>query len=185
MRDLPLVPEAAGIILPVAREVRDELLAISDEVAEQISGVPITVNGRYTRTLGMAYSGKRHVKGRRIELARVLALPENRDLLVEVVRHEFGHIMTPGAGHGPRWKRWARVFGYRPRAKYAMPVSVERIVSRLRFTCSECGTTSYCAPRTFREAGGTGSNNLWCPKCITALKPDTALAYAEPVEVTL
>lgn len=38
------------------------------------------------------------------------------DKLLDTIRHEVGHALTPGHGHTGMWKVYARIVGYEPKA---------------------------------------------------------------------
>ena len=58
------------------------------------------------RRLGACWPGRR-----RITLSRHFVELNEEPLVKDVILHEIAHALTPGAGHGPRFKRKARELG--------------------------------------------------------------------------
>src|SRR6476659_8376122 len=56
---------------------------------------------------------------RRITLSRPLTLLNPLEEVRDTLLHEIAHALTPGAGHGPRWRAMCRQLGARPVRCYA------------------------------------------------------------------
>jgi predicted SprT family Zn-dependent metalloprotease len=94
---------------------------------------------------------------RRITLSRHFVTLNSPDLVRDVILHEIAHALTPGAGHGPVFKRKARELGCNPNACVR---SSELIPAPARFTlrCPHCGRSW---PRYRRPKG-----RLACGSCL-------------------
>jgi predicted SprT family Zn-dependent metalloprotease len=110
---------------------------------------------------------------RRITLSRPLTLLNGIDEVRDTILHEIAHALTPGAGHGPRWRAMCRQIGARParcfddadvvtpprrppRYLFGCPrcdwwVQRHRRARRQRFMCTRCR-----GPAVYRECTATG-----------------------------
>lgn len=62
---------------------------------------------------------------REIQLSRILTKQINEDEVLDTILHEIAHALTPGAGHGARWKAMARKLGATPKATCKAEINVE------------------------------------------------------------
>lgn len=53
---------------------------------------------------------------RTIQLSRIMTANQCKEQIRDTILHEIAHALTPGAGHGPAWKRKARELGCVPRS---------------------------------------------------------------------
>lgn len=56
-----------------------------------------------------------HYGSRTISLSRPLVLLNGEAVVRDTLLHEIAHALTPGAGHGPAWRRQAAALGAAPR----------------------------------------------------------------------
>ena len=94
-----------------------------------------------------------------ISLSWRLTLLNDVEQVRETVLHEIAHALTPGDGHGPKWKAMCRRLGIRPERCFTseqvtMPA---KRASRLEIGCRRC---EWWADRT--RFGGAG---LVCRRC--------------------
>lgn len=75
---------------------------------------------------------------RRITLSRAFVECNDLAAVRDVVLHEIAHALTPGAGHGPRFKRTAADLGCSAGARVA-PGAVVSPPFRYRLRCPHCG----------------------------------------------
>ena len=53
-----------------------------------------------------------------ITLSRPLTLLNDETQVRDTILHEIAHALSPGAGHGPRWRQKCREIGANPRRTY-------------------------------------------------------------------
>lgn len=88
---------------------------------------------RARRRLGSCHYGQRT-----LTLSEPLTLLNDAAVIEDTLLHEIAHALTPGAGHGPRWRSVARQLGATPRACVsASSVVVPR--ARYALVCDGCG----------------------------------------------
>lgn len=85
---------------------------------------------------------------RTLSLSEPLTLLNDAAVIEDTLLHEIAHALTPGAGHGPRWRAEARRLGATPRAC----VRADRVVvpaARYALVCDGCGVriARYRRPR--------------------------------------
>jgi predicted SprT family Zn-dependent metalloprotease len=88
---------------------------------------------RARRRLGSCSYGSRT-----LSLSEPLTLLNDAAVIEDTLLHEIAHALTPGAGHGPRWRAVARRLGATPRAC----VSASSVVvppARFALVCDGCG----------------------------------------------
>ena len=80
-------------------------------------------------------------RGKTITLSRPLVLLNGETEVRDTLLHEIAHALTPGDGHGARWKRKCRELGARPVRCYsdAQVVSPPRKPAAYRYGCAPCG----------------------------------------------
>lgn len=85
------------------------------------------------RSFGMV-----NYRRRVLYLSRYLVALNDEDETRDTILHEIAHIKAgPRAGHGPKWKEWARRVGSRPKACYGQEVASPEY--RYRLVCTACG----------------------------------------------
>lgn len=104
-----------------------------------------------------------HWRTRRITLSRHLVLLNDEEQVRDVVLHEVAHALAGHrAGHGPEWRRMARVVGARPERCY--PATVATPPRPWTATCPSCSRTwehyrraegMACARCSWRHDGGS------------------------------
>lgn len=60
-----------------------------------------------------------------IQLSRILTKQVDEEQVLDTILHEIAHALTPGAGHGARWKAMARRVGATPKATCNAKVDVD------------------------------------------------------------
>ena len=78
---------------------------------------------------------------KRITLSRVLTLLNDESEIRDTILHEIAHALTPGDGHGNRWKAACVKIGARPTRCYSdeRVASPPRRPARFRIGCPVCG----------------------------------------------
>jgi predicted SprT family Zn-dependent metalloprotease len=78
---------------------------------------------------------------RLITLSRPLTLLNTEEQVRDTILHEIAHALTPGEGHGPRWRAKCREIGAKPARCYTddSVVSPARSPAPFRFGCAACG----------------------------------------------
>src|SRR5690625_6066280 len=74
---------------------------------------------------------------RRITLSREFVLLNDREKVEDIVLHEIAHALTPGAGHGPRFKAVAKRLGCTATA-CGVPGSVKAPEEQVILVCPHC-----------------------------------------------
>lgn len=68
---------------------------------------------RRKRAFGTCFYSKKQ-----IQLSRILTFAETEEGVKQTILHEIAHAFTPGAKHGPEWKRVAEQIGVRDTSGY-------------------------------------------------------------------
>ena len=78
---------------------------------------------------------------KRITLSRPLTLLNTEEQVRNTILHEIAHALTPGAGHGARWRQKCREIGAEPARCYTEDevISPARAPAPYRFGCAACG----------------------------------------------
>ena len=76
-----------------------------------------------------------------ITLSRMLTLLNDEDEVRDTILHEIAHALTPGDGHGPRWKAMCVKIGANPRRCYTDDhvTSPPRRPAPFKIGCVACG----------------------------------------------
>ena len=76
-----------------------------------------------------------------ISLSRPLTLLNADDQVRDTLLHEIAHALTPGDGHGPRWRAACVKLGARPRRCYGQEevIAPPQPPAPYRFGCPPCG----------------------------------------------
>ncbi len=76
-----------------------------------------------------------------ITLSRPLTLLNPEEQVRDTILHEIAHALTPGNGHGARWRSKCKELGAKPARCYtdATVVSPPRQAARYEFGCRACG----------------------------------------------
>jgi predicted SprT family Zn-dependent metalloprotease len=85
--------------------------------------------------------GSCRYKARVITLSRHLTFLNPQEQVRDTILHEIAHALTPGDGHGGRWKRTCREIGATPTRCYTDQevVSPPRRAARYEIGCRRCG----------------------------------------------
>jgi predicted SprT family Zn-dependent metalloprotease len=85
--------------------------------------------------------GSCQAAGKAITLSRPLTLLNTIDQVRDTILHEIAHALTPGDGHGPRWRAMCAKIGASPKRCYddRTVVSPPRRPARYRYGCRGCG----------------------------------------------
>jgi predicted SprT family Zn-dependent metalloprotease len=77
---------------------------------------------------------------RRISLSKSLTFLNPMEEVRDTILHEIAHALTPGAGHGARWRNKCRMIGARARRCFTeeQVVTVPRAPARYLFGCPSC-----------------------------------------------
>lgn len=116
------------------------------------------------RRLGACWPSRR-----RIGLSRHFVKLNEAEIVRDVILHEIAHALTPGDGHGRRFKQKARELGCNP-ASCISGSAFNAAPARYILECPHCGRTW---PRYRRP-----SQSLACRPCM-----DTLRHPVEPLEV--
>jgi len=90
-------------------------------------------------------------------------------VITDTLLHEIAHALTPGAGHGPRWRTMAARLGATPRAT-ARSEQLALPAARYTLVCDSCGVQ---VPRYRRPR-----RRLVCRRCFARHRSGLAPAPA-------
>ena len=84
--------------------------------------------------------GSCHPGAKRITLSRPLALLNDQDQVRDTILHEIAHALTPGDGHGAKWKAKCVEIGANPKRTYGDDevVSPPRKPAWFEMGCDRC-----------------------------------------------
>jgi predicted SprT family Zn-dependent metalloprotease len=82
-----------------------------------------------------------HITRQLITLSRPLAMLNGVEQVTDTLLHEIAHALTPGDGHGAKWKAACRRLGAKPVRCYGddAVVSPPRAMAKYRVGCLACG----------------------------------------------
>lgn len=83
--------------------------------------------------------GSCHYGQRTITLSRPLVLLNDEAVVRDTILHEIAHALTPGAGHGPAWRRMALSVGAAPH-RCAEVNGLNMPPARYLLVCDGCGS---------------------------------------------
>jgi len=94
-----------------------------------------------------------------ITLSKPLTFLNSEDQVRETILHEIAHALTPGDGHGLKWRAKCRELGIKPERCYgeAEVVSPPRSAARYVIGCKRCGW--------WHERRRATRNRLICRHC--------------------
>ena len=100
---------------------------------------------------------------RTISLSRPLTLLNSEAEVRDTILHEIAHALTPGAGHGAKWKAMCAEVGARPTRCYRESeiVAPRRTPAPMQIGCPACGWWQDRRRRTGRK--------LVCRRCRAAV----------------
>jgi predicted SprT family Zn-dependent metalloprotease len=138
-------------------------LSEAEELAKRLIASHLGPRWRFRWDHAKTRLGACHHAKRTISLSdhyvRLNGVAETTDTIL----HEIAHALTPGAGHGPAWKKAAARLGARPSPR-ADPRDVIQPAPRWVAVCSTCATTHWryrrpstgmaCARCCRRHSGG-------------------------------
>lgn len=120
--------------------VRAEFERLLAQEAERLDDVvTLKFNGRLSRAIGRAVWGR--YGGMTLEIGTWAVEALRPDELVDVVRHEFAHLVAGRAAlHGPLWKAHARRLGASPKASAKTSSNgAHRPPPKWNLECGGCG----------------------------------------------
>ncbi len=115
-------------------------------------------------------NGRCNHRTRTVELSRTLTPLRTEHAVRGTVMHEIAHTLTPGDGHGPKWKAQMRRFGLSDRYCSSDSVDVS-LIAKYKIVCKVHGITGYA----HRRSSVTKS----CGRCSRKFNPDYLLRYVQ------
>jgi predicted SprT family Zn-dependent metalloprotease len=96
--------------------------------------------------------GSCRLRTKLITLSKPLTLLNSQEQVRDTLLHEIAHALTPGDGHGPKWKAKCREIGAAPKRCYSESevAAPPRRPARYSFGCPAC---NWWVPRRKRTAG--------------------------------
>jgi predicted SprT family Zn-dependent metalloprotease len=88
------------------------------------------------RIAGQCFYGAKTIK-----FSRHLAAAASEDAVYNTILHEIAHAMTPGAGHGPRWKATFLMLGGNGETRSSLYSGAIEEVAKWRLECPTTGKT--------------------------------------------
>jgi predicted SprT family Zn-dependent metalloprotease len=85
-------------------------------------------------------------RGKRITLSRPLTLLNTEDQVRDTILHEIAHALTPGDGHGAKWKATCRRVGAKPKRCFTDTEVVSPLQKPARYQIG-CVTCDWWADR--------------------------------------
>lgn len=146
----PAVSGDADLGTPLAALIAEGFPHVT---ARQVPSVEVRWNGRLRTTVGrVTWPTSGHPDAPPVIDIAPRYHDEYPEELRETLAHEFAHVVTPGCGHGPAWKReladaLARLgLEVRDSMRFARNPAPQT-GDRYTWTCAACGTTFGYRPR--------------------------------------
>lgn len=93
-----------------------ETLAWAERTARSLIGQYLNSSWRFRWNNRKRAFGMCNYTDRTIELSRIMTANQSHENILDTLLHECAHALTPGAGHGPEWRRMAVRMGCVPRS---------------------------------------------------------------------
>lgn len=107
--------------------------------------------------------GSCRYRSKRITLSKTLTFLNDQEQVRQTLMHEIAHALTPGAGHGPRWRQQCRALGIAPQRCYdeESVAAPPRRAARYVIGCPACDW--------WRDRHRRPTQRLICRQCRTPI----------------